>query len=557
MSNSHVKVPNLTDGTLIDNELLTIDGLGVQRQRVQAYLTGYDDAGNAKGIPVTQEGHLEVAIHAPRLPFGAVHVESLTPVFQKDAVYGVDTGNIQTTTTGTGGATASSGMFVVSTGATALSQGVILSRKRLRYRPGQGVIARFTAKWSAPAQSAYQLAGVGHAEDGVYFGYGNTNDLTDTRFGILYVKGGVRETRTLTVSVGATSASNCTITLNSGAGVTVALSAASNVQRTVWEISQGTYPGWDAYPAGATVVFVRKSAGAASGTYSFSAGTTGASASFAQTKAGVASTDTFIPQSSWNGDKLDGTGSSGVTLAPTTGNVFQIDIQYLGFGSIVFKAEVVPPGGNNADFVILHTLKLPNSLTTPSFGNPSFPFTLAAYSAGSTTDVNVSCASFAGFIEGHKQLHGNRFSYFNALTTVGATNIQALFTVLNTRYFSGRSNQAVINLISMAGALKHTSPCVFYLIKNGALAGNPNFQAMATSSCSLWDTASTTVSYSTGDQLLWTGHLGDTGDIDHSFTESGLEEFTLQPGEWVTLGAKAVTGTPSWVTGSINTREDQ
>lgn len=35
------------------------------------------------------------------------------------------------------------------------------------------------------------------------------------------------------------------------------------------------------------------------------------------------------------------------------------------------------------------------------------------------------------------------------------------------------------------------------------------------------------------------------------------EEITLQPGEWITLAAKAVTGTPSYVTGYINTREDQ
>jgi hypothetical protein len=128
---------------------------------------------------------------------------------------------------------------------------------------------------------------------------------------------------------------------------------------------------------------------------------------------------------------------------------------------------------------------------------------------------------------------------------------------MNARYYAGRSNQAIINLLSASGALKHTSPCVFYLIKNGTLAGNPNFAQLASTSCSLWDTAATTVSYSSGDQLLWTGHLGDTGEIDHHFNGGSAEDLTLQPGEWVTLAAKAVTGTPSYVTGSINTREDQ
>ena len=39
--------------------------------------------------------------------------------------------------------------------------------------------------------------------------------------------------------------------------------------------------------------------------------------------------------------------------------------------------------------------------------------------------------------------------------------------------------------------------------------------------------------------------------------EYNAEEFTLQPGEWITLAAKSLAGTPSYVTGTINTREDQ
>jgi hypothetical protein len=386
--------------------------------------------------------------------------------------------------------------------------------------------------------------------------------LTNTDFGILYVRGGVREVKTLTVTTGATSASNCTITLN-GTAFTVALTAASNIQRTVWEISQGTYAGWDAYADGATVVFIKKSAGTTAGTQSFGAGTTGAAAAIVQTTAGVASVDTFISQSDWNGDTLDGSNNvanpSGVLLDPTKGNVFQIGIQYLGFGTITFKIETVGENANNAKWTTVHTLRLPNTLTATSFTNPSFPFTMAAYSAGSTTNVSVKVGSFAGFIEGQKILHGNRFSYFNSLTTAGATNLQALFTIINKRVYAGKANQAVINLLSVNAAVKHTQPVVFYLIKNGALAGNPSFQQLSTISCSEWDTAATTVTYATGEQLLWTGHLGETGEIDHHFSQGDFnaEEITLQPGEWITLACKSVQNNIAYVTGSINTREDQ
>ena len=530
---------------------------------VPVALMAYDDAGNARNLATTAEGHLEAAIHAPQLPFGSIHVESLTPIFQTDPVYGLNTGQVTAVTSLSGSVTAADSAFVLSSGTTATAQAVLLGRKRLRYRPGQGVVGRFTAIFTSPVTYSYQIAGYGHAEDGVYFAYreatGNGYSGVAPAFGILYINRGRREIRTLTVTTGATSAANATVTLN-GVAFTVALTAASNIQRTVWELSQATYAGWDVYPAGATVVFVRKAAGTAAGTYSYGAGTTGSAASIVQTRAGAASTETFIPQSTWNGDKLDGTGASGVTLDPTKGNVFQIGIQYLGFGSIVFQVEACPADGNNSDFVTVHTMKLPNTLTATSFGNPAFPFTAATYSAGSTTDLTVKIGSFAGFVEGAKVLHGNRFTYFNALTTVGASNFQAIFTVMNTRYYNGATNQAVINLLSISGALKHTSPCIFYLIKGGSLVGNPNFQQLSSNSCSVWDTAATTVTYSTGDQLLWTGHLGDTGDVDHHFggtSELNLEEVTLQPGEWVTLAAKSVTGTPSYVTGSLNTREDQ
>jgi hypothetical protein len=428
----------------------------------------------------------------------------------------------------------------------------------LRYRPGQGVIARFTALYKAPVANSYQLAGVGHAEDGVYVGYGNTSNLSDTSFGILYVKNGVREVKTLTVTTGATVASNVTITLN-GTAFTVPVTASSNIQRTTYEISTYTgYTGWDAYANGTTVVFIRASAGVTAGTQTFGAGTTGSAATIVQTKVGVASTDLFIPQSSWNSDKLDGTGTSGVTIIPTNLNIFQIGIGYLGTDAIVFKSKI-SPSGNNSTWVTFHIISLPNTLTGTSFSNPSFPFSMAAYSAGSTTNVGVRTGSFSGFIEGQKMLQGGRFSYFNQLTNVGATNFHVLFTIMNTRYYGGRSNQSVVNLISASGALKHTSPCIFYLIKNGDLAGNPNFQPLSSSSCSVYDTSATTLTYSNGDQLLWTGMLGDTGEIDHHFGNGSYnaEELTLQPGEWISLVAKSVTGTPAYVVGGMNTREDQ
>lgn len=511
-------------------------------------LSGETDGGQTVTVPVTGEGHLEVAIHDPTMPFGSVHTESLTPLFQTDAVYGANPEQVVTSTALCGSAGASDSSFVISTGVTLNAQASIQSRKRLRYRAGQGVVARFTGVFTAGVADSYQVAGVGHAEDGFYFGYVGAD------FGILYSRRGAREVRTLTVTVASSTAENITVTLN-GVANTVAVTNSANIQRTVWEIATATYSGWKAYASNpTTVTFVRDSAGAAAGAYSITAST--AAGTFAQNRAGAAASETFVAQADWNGDKLNGTGTSGITADWTKGNVFQIGIQYLGFGTITFKVETVA-GSNNAVWTTVHVLQLPNTLTATSVRNPSFPFTAAVYSAGSTTDLTLKVGSFAGFIEGGKYLRGPRMSYYAQSNAVTDAAYRPLLTVLNSRFYGGIASQVVVNILSVSGALKHTNPCILYLVKNGTLTGNPSFATFATASSTLWDTAATGITWASNDQVIWTGHLGDTGELDHHFNGDGFEETTLQPGEYLTLAARSIQNNPAWVTGSINTREDQ
>jgi hypothetical protein len=298
----------------------------------RSFLSGRTNSGLTKNVPVDQEGHLEVALHSPRLPFGSIHTEVMTPVFQVDAVYGVNTELVNTGAFGSGTVTTDDSLFCVSTGVTIFSTAFVQSKKRLRYRPGQGVIGRFTMKFSTPVANSYQVIGVGHAEDGVYFGY------KDTDFGILHSYRGKRHVESLQITTGSSTAENVTVELN-GNNYSVAVTNSGNIQRTVWEIAEGDYPGWDAYPDGDKVVFVNNNAGAKGGAYSLTATT--AVGAFSNVQTGAAATEDFIPQTSWNGDRLDGTGSSGMVIDPTKGNVAEIGIQYLGFGTITFQVETV------------------------------------------------------------------------------------------------------------------------------------------------------------------------------------------------------------------------
>lgn len=526
---------------------------------VPSVLYGTDDAGEQLPIPTTPEGHLEVAVHAPRLPFGSLHAEGLSVVFQTDGVYGINPSEVNQTTglsydpgptpgTSSGSNAGSGNLLTCSTGTTAYSFATMQSRRRLRYRPGQGLVGRFAGFFSTPAPNSIVVAGFGTAESGVYFGYNGT------AFGILHSTGGVREIQTFTVTNRTTTGGTATFRLN-GLDYTVTLATAADTTATANNIAAQTFPGWNVEARGATVIFVANSVGNKSGTFSITLGTAvGTAGSFAETLAGVAATDTWIPQNTWNGDKLDGTGASGVTANWQKGNVFQIGIQYLGFGAITFFVEVCKEG-NNPDFIAVHTILFPNNRTTITLSQPAFPFTMAAYSAGSTTDVSVSVGSFAGFIEGEVALTGPRMSYFNTAGVTSSTSAYIpIFSVRNDYVFAGRPNQSVVRLLSVGGATKSTNGITsFVLIRNATLAGTPNWSAFSSAySTTYWDTAATAATFSGNEQVIWTGTTTGDGQFAFAFEDPIL----LQPGETLSLCVRSVTGTATCI-GQLNTREDQ
>ena len=514
----------------------------------RSVLMGETDGGQFKFVPVTTEGHLEVAVHDPLLPFGSVHVEKMSPVFQVDGVYGLNNSTSRVVISGTGTVAGANNLLISSTGTTIYSAATLQSRKRLRYRPGQGSIGRFTSVFSAPATDSTLIAGLGTSESGFYFGYNGT------AFGVLHVTDGVREIQTFTVTTPSTGTQNVQVVLD---GVTYTVTGMTNngsTLRTAYEIAKGgTWNGWSVESIDSTVVFV---SGARPLVGAFSVAQSGAgvpvAGSFVETLAGVSSTDTWVAQTAWNGDKLDGTGASGFVLNPQFGNIYQIDMQYLGFGNVNMKVRVVS-ADNNATWVTAHTFVFPNALTTPHSRQPSMPFTQTAYSAGSTTNVSVATGSFAGFVEGEIVLNGPRMTYDDVSTVVSTGAYYALMTVRNDLVFGGRPNQAIVNLLSMGGAHDDATPVTLYLIKNGTLVGTPNFLPWSTSSVTCVDTAATQVTITDNEQILFSLPLGQAGSALFTFEDNLM----IQPGETVTLAAKAVTGTATYTIVTLNTREDQ
>jgi hypothetical protein len=154
---------------------------------------------------------------------------------------------------------------------------------------------------------------------------------------------------------------------------------------------------------------------------------------------------TFISQSDWSSDKMDGSAGfynpSGMNLDITKGNVYQIKYQYLGYGNLYFYIENKDTG----DFQLVHQIKYPNSNTVPSFRNPSLNLVWAAENFANGTEPKVVMGSSGAlFIEGLRRLLGPRNSFDNN-KNLAMTSSTAVFTLRNATNFNGIHNRAQIS----------------------------------------------------------------------------------------------------------------
>ena len=137
--------------------------------------------GKYEQIASNGDNSLVTTVVEPRGAFGAMDVSQDTPTCQVDFIYGINT-NLTSNTTASGGLVQwYDGMANVATVATVSSSASLLSKRYVRYRPGEGVKGRWTAMFTTGVAGNTQLAGLASGTtDGLFWGYNGTS------FGILY-----------------------------------------------------------------------------------------------------------------------------------------------------------------------------------------------------------------------------------------------------------------------------------------------------------------------------------------------------------------------------------
>ena len=148
-----------------------------------------------------------------------------------------------------------------------------------------------------------------------------------------------------------------------------------------------------------------------------------------------------VPQSLWNTDTLivgNPLNASGMNLDLTKGNIYGVNLQWLGVGTVICSVSNV----------VVHIFRNPNTIIGPYMSTAQLPISVnvtnsAASSIGSFTTICTTVESFAG-----RAVEGETFGTFNdSDVTVGNTEIPLLAIRLSQLYNGIENRMQVIPTI--------------------------------------------------------------------------------------------------------------
>lgn len=130
---------------------------------------------------------------------------------------------------------------------------------------------------------------------------------------------------------------------------------------------------------------------------------------------GMPSDARTVNQSSWNGDKLDGTGASGYTLDPTKAQILWMDFEWLGVGSVRCGFII------NGEYIVCHTFQNANVIDSVYMTTAILPvrYEITSTSAIAATMQQICCSvvSEGGFEQTSIDHVARRTAIFTTINT--------------------------------------------------------------------------------------------------------------------------------------------
>lgn len=373
--------------------------------------------------------------------FGEIEVEESTPIFQADWVYGLNSQLwLPAVVSGTGASVdTDSARLRIQSGTDSAGYAYLINRRSVRYRAGQGMVARFTPVFTTGSVNNIQLWGMGNISsnlpyDGYFFGFNGT----------------------------------------------------------VFSIAH----------------YNRSSA------------------------------PTWIAQSLWNGDKVDGSSGTSFNYNPAFGTPAMIKYPYLGFGDIEFFLQN-PLSGR---WVLVHTIRYANTTATTQLSNPTLHFIGFTANSGNTSNKTIYCGSVGVFLSGLRSFAGSpKWALDSNKSSI--TTETCLLNIKNCTTYNGVTNRGLLrfNSLSFANGNTVASIAVVRFKIGAAIGGSPSYVPVSGSSANQgvtitsgnsiasYDTAGTTVS---GGMYIYNASVANAGQGIIDLTPFNI---FVAPGEILTI----------------------
>jgi len=260
--------------------------------------------------------------------------------------------------------------------------------------------------------------------------------------------------------------------------------------------------------------------------------------------------DTEISQSSWNGDKLDGSGASGYSLNVDKATILFTDYEWLGMGAV--RVGFVIDG----KFITAHTFLNANDLTTVYMQTANLPIRYEIETTGTISGAAVLqqvCST--AMIEGGYAPEGLRQSIGTAsLGGVNLTTAGTYYNLATIRIKSGRPYAVIIPIDIAASAISNSD---FQIELRVNATPSTAFSYTSYSDNVEYDLTGTTTI--TGGTVVGQAYLSGKGANNLQFAQDGFN-FAYQLGQTIagssdtlTLCAKGasngddICGTLKWV----------
>ena len=191
-----------------------------------------------------------------------------------------------------------------------------------------------------------------------------------------------------------------------------------------------------------------------------------------------------ILQSAWNLDKLDGTGSSGITLDITKAQILIIDFQALYVGRVRVGFDI---GGN---IIYVHEFSHANSVVYPYIQSANLPIRCGMVATGTTTTtMKFICAAVASE-GGQDNTSSFNFSQTRGVSAGNATETH-LFSLRAKPTFNSITNRSRIIIEDFQISVTGANPVWWKLVIGQALTTPSWTDVNATYSATQYDQTGT------------------------------------------------------------------